>query len=447
MTEFTEPLWTIGDLGQLESSPGGTILLPEPSGGMGIGGGSGLGPSGFFGGTAQLDMRYTFLKDLIQGYVGRVPSFLESSMMLLVDAVPMAANSSNIAALQTLSSGVSMTLATTPVVGISVNLPIIPFTGVLGNLGTATSATTAPIVLDYGFDWMALTNGSTLATVVDSTLYNPGMPLCIAGTSTSTVLLTNVFSINSATVVTLANPATFTSTQTPVGTGDRWGPSEFASNSLNAPNSPFPTPLSAWPYVAFGPGLFLDTRQALSRCVSVTPGSTLASVATFTVSGWDIYWQPMTQTLGPITPSGGVVTTYSKKAFKAINTIIPNVTDGHSWSSGTGDSFGFPIKTDRWEYADISFGGTFASSSTGFTVPDFTSPASATTGDVRGTMQYGSLGSSTTFGGAGAGGSNGTVASLVVSGRRLVFFATLGTWDQLNARLTAPQWQTGRPQV
>lgn len=442
MTEWTEPLWTIGNLGQLESSPGGTIILPEPMP-------TGAGPSGFFGGTSQLDMRFTFLKDLVQGYTGRVPAFLENSPMLEVAAIPMTFQSNNIAAAQTVTSGANMTLVTAPSQGIAVNLPIIPFTGVLNSLGTATSVTTAPIVLDYGFDWMGLTSGSSLATVTNSTIYQLGMPLCIAGTSASTVFLGNVYSINSATVITLTGNAGLTTAATPVGTGNAWGPSEFASGSpFVASNAPYPIPTAALPYVAFGPGLFLDSRQVISRAISVTASATTASTANFTIAGWDIYWQPMTQTIGPLTPTSGTLSWFTSKTFKAINFVTPTFNDGgHNWSVGTSDVYGFPQKQDLFELADVWWNSTNSTSTTGFTAPDFTTPASSTTGDVRGTVQMGSNGPLAT--GQAGGASTGTVSSgsLTVTGKRLVMFGTLSTFDQLNANLTAPYWQTGRPQA
>lgn len=439
MTEFTEPLFTIGDMGQLESSPGGPVVLPEPAP-------TAAGPNMWFAGDGQLDVRYTFLKDLVQGYVGRNPGFLNGFQTLQVNGIPMATSNSNIAALQATASGTSMTLATAPVQGIAVDIPIIPFTGVLGSLGTATSTTNAPIVLDYGFDWMALTNGSASATVTDSTLYKVGMPLCIAGTSASTTLLTNVASIVSATQITLALPALLTTAATPVGTGNAWGPSEFASSG---PNSPYPVPTAALPYVAFGPGLFLDPRQSIARAVSMTASASTSTIANFVIAGWDVYWQPMTVTLGPLTTTSAALTFYTKKAFKAISSITPLATDAsHSWSSGTSDMYGWPTIMRYMELTDNWWNGLAMASTTGFVAADFTSPASGTTGDVRGTIQVGADGSGGNNGQSG-GASTGTVSSgsLTVTGKRLVLFGTLNTWDQLNNSLATPQFQTGRPQA
>jgi hypothetical protein len=436
MPEWTEPLFQIGDLGQLESAPGGAIILPDPAGG------NMLGPSGFANGTGMLDARYTFLKDLVTGYAGRVPEFLVNHAMVGVQAVPMARQTNNIAAAQNVNSGIAMTLVSAPSQGVAINLPIIPFTGVLNSLGTATSVTTAPIVLDYGFDWAATTANSSIVTVTDSTIYQAGMPLCIPGTGASTALLTNVISAVSSTTVQVGpapNVPSLTMTQTPVGTGNAWGPSEFASSG---PNAFYPVPTAVLPYIAMGPGLFLDPRQSVTRSIEITASASTASSGSLTISGWDLYWQPITDTV-TVTPTAATVA-YTLKTFKAINTITPNFTDGaHTWSVGVGDTVGFPIKQDIAELATIWWNGLQATSTTGFTVPDFTATATSSTGDVRGTVQLSTAGSLA----AGLGVvTNGTVSSgsLTPTGARLVIMARLSTWDQLNTKLTSPQWQMGR---
>lgn len=441
MTEFTGPLWQIGDLGQLESAPGGSITLPEPAV-------NDQGPSGFASGVSMLDVRYSFLKDLVDGYAGRVPAFLQNFEMVGVQQIPIAHSATNIAANQTLSSGTTMTLASTPAQGIALNIPLIPFTGVLNSLGTATSATTAPITLDFGFGWCGTTANGSAVTVTDTTLFNIGMPLCIAhvGNTTNGPLLTNVVSIASSTVIQVGpspNVPAVTNAQTPIGTGNAWGPSEFASTGAN---SPYPVPIAAAPYVAFGPGLFLDPRQTLARALVITSAQS-ASNATITIAGWDLYWAPITDTVTVTSSTGGSTSAYTLKTFKAVNTITPNITDSHNWSIGTSDVFGMPIITDIPELAYIWWAGQASNSTTGFTVPDFTATASSITGDVRGKVQLNGVGNLAN--GLAGGSTTGTVSSgsLAITGSRLVIYNTLSTWDQLNARLGAPQWQMGRTQA
>jgi hypothetical protein len=438
MTEFTDPLFAIGDLGQLESASGGAIVLPDPTNGP-------TGSSMFFGGYGMFDNRYTFLKDLVTGYAGRVPGFIDNFTPIQVQQIPMAQSNSNLAALQSVVSGTNMTLVTSAAQGIAINIPIVPFTGVLNSLGTATTATNAPIVLDYGFGWCATTAASTLVTVSDSTLFPVGMPLCIAHVNTGTLAtLTNVYSVVSSTVVSVTTAPVLTNSATPIGTGNAWGPSEFASSQSN---SPYPIPTAALPMIAFGPGLFLDPRQTIARCISFTASASTASVATFVVSGWDVFWQPMTDSV-TFSASGASLSVYTKKAFKAVSGITANFNDTtHSWSSGTSDMYGFTQKQDLFELTSLWWNGLSGGSVTGFTVPDFTSPASATTGDVRGTIQLGASGSLAN--GQAGGASNGTVSSgsVTATGSRLVIFGALSTWNQLNAKLTAPWWQMGRPQA
>jgi hypothetical protein len=66
----------------------------------------------------------------------------------------------------------------------------------------------------------------------------------------------------------------------------------------------------------------------------------------------------------------------------------------------------------------------------GWVGADITSPATATTNDVRGTIQTGAVGGGT---GIGATASNGTVASLAMSGVRLDMVQRIRVSDMLRA--------------
>jgi hypothetical protein len=119
----------------------------------------------------------------------------------------------------------------------------------------------------------------------------------------------------------------------------------------------------------------------LARCVSITGVSGGAGGA-FLVSGWDIYGVPMTQT---ITVAAGANTVNSTKAFKYIKSVVPQFTDAHNYSVGTADIFGFDLRTDLWEQVEVFYNQSFVTVATGYTSAVATSPATATTGDVRGT--------------------------------------------------------------
>jgi len=119
----------------------------------------------------------------------------------------------------------------------------------------------------------------------------------------------------------------------------------------------------------------------LARAVSVTGVSGGAGGA-FLVTGYDVYGYPMTET---ITAAAGVATTNGAKAFKFVTSVKPQFTDAHNYSVGTTDIFGFPVKAAFWHETLVYWNSTLITASTGFVAADATSPATATTGDVRGT--------------------------------------------------------------
>lgn len=106
------------------------------------------------------------------------------------------------------------------------------------------------------------------------------------------------------------------------------------------------------------------------------------STGTATIRGYDIYGYPMTET---ITLANATVVS-AKKAFKFISSITPAGTlSGSNLSVGTGDVYGFPIRVDNFFYTKIVWNAAVITATTGFLAADTTSPATATTGDVRGT--------------------------------------------------------------
>ena len=73
------------------------------------------------------------------------------------------------------------------------------------------------------------------------------------------------------------------------------------------------------------------------------------------------------------------------KAFKYILSITTNADVATTVKVGTGDVFGLPLRVDSFAYADVVWNNTAVTASTGFVAAVTTSPATATTGDVRGT--------------------------------------------------------------
>ena len=144
----------------------------------------------------------------------------------------------------------------------------------------------------------------------------------------------------------------------------------------------------------------------------VVGGAAGCSGGTFTVSGYDYLGTLMTQT---ITVAAGTSTGWSTKAFKHIASVTPNFTDANNYSVGTSDVFGFALRSMAWELTMVAWAGSTMTSNTGWVAAD-TATATATTGDVRGTIQTSASGGGS---GIGATVSNGSLSSLALTGRRL----------------------------
>lgn len=126
-----------------------------------------------------------------------------------------------------------------------------------------------------------------------------------------------------------------------------------------------------------------DPRTTCGRAISITGVSGGTGTGAWVVRGYDYLNNPMTEN---ITGPTGATTTNGKKAFKYIYSITPTTSDAHAYTVGTIDVFGFPIRADDFTSLEIYFNGSAVGSGTGtFTFADVTNPATATTGDVRGT--------------------------------------------------------------
>jgi hypothetical protein len=116
-----------------------------------------------------------------------------------------------------------------------------------------------------------------------------------------------------------------------------------------------------------------------------------------------------------VTLAAGASTAYTKKAFKYLASVTPNFTDTHTITVGTSDVFGLNYNSPVWDQTDVFWSSSFMTTSTGWTAPDATATATATTGDVRGTIQVSATGGGT---GIGTTASNGSLSGLILSGNR-----------------------------
>jgi hypothetical protein len=125
----------------------------------------------------------------------------------------------------------------------------------------------------------------------------------------------------------------------------------------------------------------LDPTRQIARAVSIT-GSASAIGGAFLVNGFDTYGQPQSEL---VTAAAGAVTSNGRKGWKFIAAVTPQFTDAHAYSVGTTDIYEFPVRVVEFPLATVGWNGAIVAASTGFTAADPTSPATSTTGSVRGT--------------------------------------------------------------
>lgn len=117
------------------------------------------------------------------------------------------------------------------------------------------------------------------------------------------------------------------------------------------------------------------------RCVTITAAG--ANTATYQVRGFDQYGQPMTANVAA--PSTSTVAT--TKAFKSVTAVVNlNATAGtNGLTVGFNDKLGLPLRvTDVGYVTSVKYNATLAQDAGTFVAADTTSPATASTTDVRG---------------------------------------------------------------
>lgn len=123
-----------------------------------------------------------------------------------------------------------------------------------------------------------------------------------------------------------------------------------------------------------------DPTKAVARNVRLTSGGNDSGI-TFTVSGYDLYGYAMTETI----TGANVGVASGAKAFKYVSGVTHTGSVAGTLTIGTGDVIGLPLRADYWGQVHVVYNNALVTASTGFTAAVTTSPATATTGDVRGT--------------------------------------------------------------
>lgn len=121
-----------------------------------------------------------------------------------------------------------------------------------------------------------------------------------------------------------------------------------------------------------------------ARTVSAKSSNAGDTTQTVTVTGTDYWGQAQTETI----TLNGTSTVDGLKAFKTITAVAVSAALTGNLSVGNGDSFGLPYRVNDAGYLlRTGWAGAVADNAGTFTAADATSPATATTGDVRGTYK------------------------------------------------------------
>lgn len=119
----------------------------------------------------------------------------------------------------------------------------------------------------------------------------------------------------------------------------------------------------------------------VARAVSLTSTANLSAI-NVTITGYDEYGSYMTQTRTG--PNNNTVNTL--KAFKSVRSVTPGTTSASTMSVGTSDVFGLQFAmTDAGYLGSVKWANALAQDAGTFVAAVATSPATAATGDVRGT--------------------------------------------------------------
>lgn len=314
-----------------------------------------LGPSLFWGGVARLDPRTNFTYLPGQASASLTAGFATSDTMT-INYAPYAKGTAAIAAAANVVSGTAMTLVSTnsTTTGVSVSASCT-------NQNTGQTVTGLLLLDGYAsFTGVVASNVLTVSSLTGTVTV--GMTLAGTGVATGTLVTAQ-----------LTGPAGG------AGTYSVTGNATVSSATITGQATGTAALLQPFGQT---PSIYLWNPQALvARAVSVT-GSASATGGNITIAGYDIYGMPMSEV---IAAPASATTVNGKKAFKYIASVTPAFTDAHNYSIDTTDIIGLPLRSDFFGDTAINYNATGITASTGYVAAVTTSPATTTTGDVRGT--------------------------------------------------------------
>lgn len=128
--------------------------------------------------------------------------------------------------------------------------------------------------------------------------------------------------------------------------------------------------------------VFWDPTKAVSRALQFVSGGNDSGI-TFTVNGFDLFGFPMSETRA----GANIGTATFQKAFKYVQSITHTGSVATTLTIGTTDIIGTPLRTDFWGDLALVWNNNWVTApGTGYVAANTTSPATASTGDVRGTV-------------------------------------------------------------
>lgn len=373
ITAFTGPLVTFGNV---TGNPNVSESNPEAA------------TSLFFHGSGLLDHRAPFTYEPGQDLGELTNGWLGANSFKTVWAPPVTLSNTIIAAAAHITAGTAMTLASSTAAGVAVGVSFpradtnVLVTGLL-ELDPLAVSTTANLTLG--------TNVFTVTAMGTGSGNHPN-GICKGMVLTDSTTAANIPAGTYITDYVTGSGGVGTYTMSANATASATGDTVtglFTGTFVN----PTTNQTSYGNTISFGQAgtiRLYNPMAMLARAVSITSTTSQVAGTVFTINGLDVYGYPLTET---ITTSGtSATTTNGKKAFKYISSVTPSVHSDAtgSYSVGTQDVIGFPIRSDTFQLGaevDISLemNNAAITASTGYLAAVVTSPATATTGDVRGT--------------------------------------------------------------